>query len=163
MELRLYEMAVVGHDLDPDTNEMVEQWSPTQLLVQTEMTTSPGVMHATWPEALPELEPGNRYLWKVVVLCDPNRPSDSLLAEAEMEVVAPPTDLETTLAQTTSPLDRANIYAAAGLWYDALAQVIDGQSPEAVAYRQALLEELAVLEGDSPLSQVLSEPGQSSP
>jgi hypothetical protein len=126
-------------------------------LEKVELETTPGLMQASSPTLQTTLEPGKYYLWQVVVMCNPNRPSSALTDEVMMQVVPQPAELDTALAQATSPQDRAQVFAEAGLWYDALAQVAAAQTPEAVAYRDALLQDLAELEANSSYGQALSE------
>jgi hypothetical protein len=142
MELRLYEQ---GSDKNFVFLEMLE------------MTTTPGWMQASLPVTQPGLEPGGRYLWEVVVFCDPNRPAGNLIDRVEMEVVDPPADLAAGIPQAITPQDQAELYAEAGLWYDALAQVITADNPEAVTYRNSLLQALAESEHSSSNDQTFSE------
>jgi hypothetical protein len=142
MELRLYELARDGN---------------RTLLEKLDLATTPGLMQASLPVTQPPLEPGKQYLWQVVVLCNPNRPSSALVDEVVMEVVPLAAELEASLALATSPQERANLFAEGGLWYDALAQVAEAQTPEAVAYRDLLLQDLAEVERNSSYGQALRE------
>lgn len=142
MELRLYEL---------DSN------GDRTLLEKTVLQTTPGIMQASVSETQPDLVPGNRYLWQVIVLCNPNRPSSALVDEAEMEILLPTTNITSAVAQVTTPQARSDVYAEAGLWYDALAQVAMVQTTEAAAYRQNLLQDLANLENTSQFGEQLAQ------
>ena len=101
------------------------------------------------------------YSWNVILVCNPNRPSESLVAGADIEVVSAPSALREVLA-AASGSDRARLYAESGLWYDALAESLardDGTSVQA-----RLLDDLASLEANAPnpaysdrLRQVLAQ------
>lgn len=138
MELRLYQLSNTGE---------------RTLLEQLALETTPGFMQATLPSSQPDLEPGYRYLWQAIVLCNPNRPSSALVDEVEMDVVPLPPGLETALAQVNNPQDRATLYAEAGLWYDALAEAMAATT----SYDQTLLQELATLEQETSLGQQFAE------
>ncbi|PSN13075.1 hypothetical protein C7293_17475 [filamentous cyanobacterium CCT1] len=138
MQVRLYQLSHTGE------RTLVEQLS---------LETTPGFMQATLPSSQPALEPGHRYLWQVIVLCNPNRPSSALVDEVEMDVVPLPSGLESALAQVDNPEAQADLYAEAGLWYDALAQAIASTN----SYDQTLLQELASIEQATPLGQQFAE------
>ncbi len=138
MEVRLYQVN------DGGNQTLIEQFA---------LETTPGIMQATLPSTQPDLEPGQRYLWKVIVLCNPNRPSNALVDQVEMDVVSLPANLVAALDQADSPLARATLYAESGLWYDALAEALN----KAPAYAQTLLQDLATLEQGSALGQQFEE------
>ena len=95
----------------------------------------------------PELQIGETYSWKVVLLCNPNRPSNSLVAKADFEVVPLSPSLQTELDRTNKPLAIADIYAEQSIWYDALAQAISiTQSSTKSRFELKLLEDLAQIE-----------------
>lgn len=94
-----------------------------------------------------DLAVGATYLWQVVSYCDPNLEEIGTWSSADLEVVPAPADLDLTTAETS--LQRAQAYAGAGLWYDAIAAIHDATTPEEVAFRQLLLEELAELEAQA--------------
>ncbi len=142
MELRLYRRA--------SENDFV-------LLEKLAMTTTPGIMEASLPVTQPELEPGSLYLWEVVVFCNPNRPSSNLLDRADIEVVAPPASLEAAITQAATAQDQADLYAEAGLWYDALAQAARAENAETTTYRHTLLQTLAELESSAFHRQAFEE------
>ena len=103
-------------------------------------------MKLTLPEDKPSLTLGERYLWQVAILCDSNHPSSDLIARAEIEVVQVPLALKRALA-TKNRFEMAEVYAEAGLWYDALSEAL-GSAKDARLGKVAssLLEDLAKLE-----------------
>jgi hypothetical protein len=116
-----------------------------------ELQASPGIGSLSLPKDKPGLSVGKKYLWKVAIICDPNRPSTDLIADAEIDVVEMPPALTKSLSNTTSGLERARLYARSGLWYDSIAEVLASGDSTFREFRIALLKELATLEesGDS--------------
>ncbi|CBN54861.1 MULTISPECIES: DUF928 domain-containing protein [Kamptonema] len=91
-----------------------------QLQQQFQMQSQYGIMTLSLPENKPGLDVGKRYLWQIVILCQPDRPANDLVTMAEIDVVTMP-------AQVRFVRDaRANvdILAEAGLWYDALGEAL---------------------------------------
>lgn len=90
------------------------------------LQSSPGVMKLSpFSENEPGLQPGKEYLWQVVIHCDPDNPSGDLVSEASLEVVGMPTPtIQSELNKATTSGEKANIYAQAGLWYDALSEAL---------------------------------------
>ncbi|MEG5199444.1 MULTISPECIES: DUF928 domain-containing protein [unclassified Microcoleus] len=93
-----------------------------QLLYKTDMESQPGIMSVALPANLPQLSIGQSYQWQVVLVCDPNVPSRNVVAAAEIQVVQPAASLQTQLAAAQTPQQRIDLYAEAGLWYDAIAE-----------------------------------------
>jgi Domain of Unknown Function (DUF928) len=127
-----------------------QQWQLVGNAMQLPQST-PGIMQLTLPQ---ELEVGPVYGWQVVVDCVPGYPSARLVAEAQIQVVNAPADLKAKLANARSALARAELYANAGLWYDALAETLSssrslqGQETQrsllssAIEVEQAMLRDL---------------------
>jgi len=93
-----------------------------QLLYKTDMESQPGIMSVALPPNLPQLSIGQSYQWQVVLVCDRNIPSMNVVATAEIQVVQPAEALQTQLAAAQTPEQRIDLYAEAGLWYDAIAE-----------------------------------------
>ena len=93
---------------------------------------------------------GKTYRWYVAIIPHPDRRSKDLLAYGEIERV----DLEPALGELLKKAavrDRAGIYAAAGLWYEALDQLTSliDSDPTSVLYRRqraSLLEQVGLNE-----------------
>lgn len=120
--------------------------SDRRLVYETELQSQPGIMHFTLPQQQPGLQVGKRYLWQVVMVCNPNRPADSSVAETELMVVELPAALKSQLA-TRDRASRVNRYAAAGFWYDAMAEALQiAESQQNKTLTIALLQDLASLE-----------------
>ncbi len=112
-----------------------------ELVKQVELQGTPGMMTWTMPENEPGLEMGKQYYWQVAIICNVNRPSANPFDEAGLDVVALSPQLETQLSNNPDPLQQAKLYAEAGLWYDAFAQVALLSDPEAIEMRRSLLEQ----------------------
>ena len=80
--------------------------------------------------------------WQVALICNSNSPSDDVIAGADLEVVQPPTDLAAQLATRHDPIEQINLFAAAGLWYDALGKAVLSTDPQAREVERSLLEQL---------------------
>lgn len=126
-----------------------------QLVYKTALTSTPGLMSLTLPDEQPGLEVGHQYSWQVVLLCNPNRPSSALVTTAALEVIDLPTDLSNQLSQLDSTrsadLDsyyqqQSDLYADAGVWYDALAVLLQQSSASSEPAVLSLLNELLAYE-----------------
>ena len=95
-----------------------------QPLYRTEIQSQSGIMSVALPLDQPELTTGQSYRWQVVLVCDPNVPSRNVVVAAEIEVVKPAASLQTQLAAAPTSHQRSDLYAEAGLWYDALAAAL---------------------------------------
>lgn len=106
------------------------------------LTYEPGIAQYQLPV---ELEPGTRYIWQLVLECNPNRPSEALVYQAEMEFVPM---VGNAMPATATALEKSEIYARAGYWYDAIAVLGPSQQPDALAMRRALLSDLEIVEAE---------------
>ncbi|MEB3357395.1 MAG: DUF928 domain-containing protein [Synechococcales bacterium] len=90
-----------------------------------------------------QLSPGTVYRWQVVLVCNPNRPSESLVAHADITVVD-----ASTIDVTTVPdaVERSLRYAEASLWYDALREALTADSANGQDIQISLLEDLVAIE-----------------
>lgn len=71
------------------------------------------------------LQLGKEYRWQVVIHCDSDNLSGNLLSEASIEFVEmPATILQTKLNKAINTVEKASIYAEAGLWYNALDETL---------------------------------------
>lgn len=136
MQLQLYRYAAAeGDELTPvNTFDLGE--------------SQPGYRSFTLPEDEPALAVGGTYRWKVILQCNPGRPSQVALDEADLQVVAATN--RAAMGQGNL-VDRAERAIAAGLWYDAIALLSEAPvSPAADAYRRDLLAGLAEQEALNP-------------
>ena len=116
-------------------------------LFKVTLKSTPGIMTYSLPKHQLGLSSGQKYVWQVAVLCNPNRPSEDLLVSTEIIVVDAPTSLQKQLTTVSDSLDKAKLYAEVGLWYDALAEVVqakDNTLAKKLTYE--LIEELTAIE-----------------
>ena len=145
VEFRLYEQ-------DNDRFKLVKEIKDERL------RSVPGIMVMSAAGALPELTIGKRYRWQVELVCNPNRPSGNLFAEAVIDVVPLQVGLKNQLAQTRDRLNQAQLYAQANLWYDVLKTAFTPPSSatQLQALRQSLLGNVAIDATERQLLQASS-------
>lgn len=126
-----------------------------KMVKQIDLKTSPGIMKLTLPKDSVGLTFGKRYVWQVAVLCNENYPSNDLVTRAEIEVVQLTNDVKMSLYAVKDPLQRADLYAKAGLWYDALAEALKADNkPLSGKIIASLLEDLAQIEKSNDLREI---------
>jgi hypothetical protein len=95
------------------------------------------------------LAPNVLYQWAVTLVLDPNSPSRNLVEVAAIEYVVPSEALRTRLAPA-SQQDTATLYAAEGVWYDAVSTLSEliaaAPEPGLRQQRAALLEQVGLME-----------------
>lgn len=114
-----------------------------QPLYRTETQSQPGIMQFSLPSNLPPLTVGQSYQWQVVLVCDPQVPSRNMVATAAIQVVKPAVSLQTQLAAAPTPQQRSDLYAEAGLWYDAISTAL--KASETAQNHSAVLDLLGSL------------------
>ncbi len=119
--------------------------STGQALYRTEMQSQPGIMSVALPSNLPQLSIGQSYKWQVVLVCEPRVPLRNVVVEAEIQVVQAAVPLQAQLAAAQTPQQRIDLYAEAGLWYDAMA--VARKASETSQNQAPVLELLDALAG----------------
>jgi hypothetical protein len=109
------------------------------------LQSSPGIMKLSpFSENEQGLQPGKEYSWQVVIRCDPDNPSGDLVGEASIEVVEMPPAVPSKLNKAVNSVEKANIYAQAGLWYSALDEALKlAQASKLGEVGSTLLNDLA--------------------
>ena len=120
----------------------------------TDNLLSSGISTLSLNDTDVHLSPGQIYRWQVVLVCNPNRPSESLVAEADISVIDSSTELDTALETTTTATERAALYAESSLWYDALGEAVNTDTPD---IQVSLLEDLAAIEEQADEAERISE------
>lgn len=116
---------------------------------QAKLSSSAGIMTLALPQQQASLSPGKTYIWQVAVICNPNSPSQSLVINNRVKIVPVDPTITTQLnnSQNSDRTKKADIYAEAGLWYDALAEVATmPNNPQAQALTLKLISQLAATE-----------------
>lgn len=136
VEFRLYESDPTSYD------------GKGKQVYQTKLTSSAGIMSHSLPTQA-SLTPGKTYVWQVIVTCNLNYPSESLVINNLVEIVEIAPATISQLNSTGNPVTKANIYARSGLWYDAIAQVATlPNDPQARETTIKLISQLAATEKD---------------
>ncbi|WP_413166794.1 DUF928 domain-containing protein [Capilliphycus salinus ALCB114379] len=109
------------------------------------LQTTPGIMKLSpFSENDPGLEVGKEYVWQVVIFCDPSSLSSAIVDRASIKVVTPPHQLQSQLILAANGVEKARIYARAGLWYNALGEALKLAEPSKLGEMgSALLKDLA--------------------
>lgn len=88
-----------------------------------------GVAQVALPEEAPKLEVGKTYKWSFALICNTRLKPDSPRVEGLIERVTVNDNLRQTLEQATV-LEKAVIYGQEGLWYDAIANLLQAYQAE---------------------------------
>lgn len=114
--------------------------------VETDESAS-HIANLTLPTEDFSLMPGQRYFWEVSLACQPESPLYDQSFVAELAIASPSPTLTAALATAQTPLQKAEIYAGAGHWYDALQAALQiSERRERTQMVNTLLTELAELE-----------------
>jgi hypothetical protein len=119
--------------------ELINITNRPEILYSSDLSSQPGFMQFTLPASAPGLAIGQSYHWRVILQCEPGRPSADQLVSAEIELIT---------GQPTP--STAQAYAERGLWYDAFALA---STPE----RTQLLSDLANLEAEEPNDRIIEQ------
>ncbi len=102
---------------------VVEPKNPKSLLSLTSSRADkPGIDQVKLTRHGVELQPDVVYEWSVAIVPDAENRSKDLVAKGVIKRVKPSDALARQL-ETPNDLERASIYAQAGIWYDALATI----------------------------------------
>lgn len=116
---------------------------------QAKLSSSAGIMTHALSKEQASLSPGKTYVWQVAVICNPNSPSQSLVINNRVKIVPVDPTITTQLnnSRDGDRLKKSDIYAQAGLWYDALAEVATmPNDPQAQDLTLKLISQLAATE-----------------
>jgi hypothetical protein len=78
-----------------------------------------GIVSLSVPPTIAPLEIGKPYRWTFSLYCDRNKPSASVFVQGSIQRVPLAPTLQRQL-ETAMPRERINLYAANGIWHDAL-------------------------------------------
>ncbi|WP_407882943.1 DUF928 domain-containing protein, partial [Scytonema sp. NUACC26] len=107
------------------------------------LSSSAGINKYSLPENQPGLTVGQKYLWQAAIKC----PQGYLVERAEFRVVEIPSSLTKQLSVTKDGTKKVDLYAEAGLWYNALDEALklsDEKKPATIV--STLLQDLTALE-----------------
>jgi len=119
----------------------------------TESGTVPGVVGLQLPPTVDPLEVGKRYQWFFLIYCNPDQPT---FVEGWVERVELNSTLKNQLDQATTPQQKADLYAQAGIWYEAVTTLAElrRQKPNDQALNAQWLELLQSVD----LEAIATEP-----
>jgi hypothetical protein len=103
-----------------------------------------GIMSVSIPENV-NLKTNKEYVWNLVVVCNPNRPSENYYIRASVKRVSPSQELVQEIDSAKSHELQASILARAGIWYDAIYTSYQGQKePDSMSYFKQLLSQIGL-------------------
>jgi hypothetical protein len=110
---------------------LLQNGTPKPLFEKLLTVSKPGIVQVSLPDNVPELVPDKDYRWSIAIVCNPNRPSETLaLIQSFIQRTTPSFELTQQLANAGTAQARARIYAEAGIWYDALANLLKAYTVE---------------------------------
>jgi hypothetical protein len=101
---------------DADENDVLRQ--------NLSLPSQPGVVAVKMPATTPPLQEGKLYHWYFKVYCDAKKSSSPVFVEGGIQRVALSRAIAHQLT-TASPQQKVDLYAAKGIWYDALTLLAD--------------------------------------
>lgn len=133
---------------DSDNNNLYKTAIP--------LPANPGVIGVRLPTNEPGLEPGKAYRWYFKVFCSLQRSQPSISVEGWVQRIGLAAGLKQKL-EAAMPPQKAALYAANGIWYDALSAIADLRlkDPKNPALANDWTSLLQALEADKTLA---SEP-----
>jgi hypothetical protein len=130
---------------------VVEPKKPKPLLsLAAPEADKPGIHRVKLAKYKVELQPDVTYEWSVAIVPDAENRSKDVIAKGVLKRISPPGDLASRV-EKAGDLERAAIYAEAGIWYDAfdaVSKAIDAHPDDASlrAQRASLLRQVGLPE-----------------
>lgn len=132
----------------PVVFSLVETGNPVAIFEQEISQPKAGIMKIELPKDKPGLEPGKTYRWNVALVCNPQRRSADVIAQANIQREPVSAAVEKQLATISTKIEKAEIYAAQGFWYDAMSLLSvsdsDPLQPTIWQDRLSLLEQVGL-------------------
>lgn len=113
----------VPYDSDPPREvEFVLLDEAEEQVYKTVVTIAdtPGIVSFRLPESVPPLEIGKKYLWQFSYRCNPRIRAEDDYVQGMVQRVAGDSAVISQLEAATTPMQRVELYAANGLWYETL-------------------------------------------
>ncbi len=153
---------VPGDSASKSMQFTIYEWVPggkAKEVRKMSLQSSAGIMKLSpFSDSEPGLQQGKEYLWQVVIHCDPDYPSSDLVGEASIEVVGMPPEVQSELNRAVNSVEKANIYAEAGLWYNALDEALELAEPSKLGeVGSTLLNDLAQWEAPGTTPELPSK------
>lgn len=133
--------------------ELIPDNKPQQLGEAIQKNVTPGIFQISLPESTSDLTVGKKYVWQLTIKCRRTHTHQ----EAEFVVVEMPSTVESKLSTTPDGWQKANIYAQADLWYEALAEALKSANNGKLGdFGSTLVKDLAEYESTIPKEQQTS-------
>ena len=120
---------------------IVDPQKPEPIFDRTLTINKAGLFSVTIPPTVSALENGKTYILTAGILCHPTRMSASAYISVNFQKIALNSYQQKKLERASTLLERAQIYAKEGIWYDALAasyEAVRVEDSGAVSYFQKL-------------------------
>ncbi len=101
---------------------LIEVGKPEPILEKQIKVDKPGVVQLALPTNAPKLHENKQYQWTVSLICNQKHPAENIYAQAKFERVPIPPKLQQRI-KVSEQSQKAEIYAQAGIWYDAVANL----------------------------------------
>ncbi len=106
----------------------IREIGKSTLWSQTIQPKQPGLQTIAYPTNQPELTVGKKYEWSVAILCNPKTFERINSPSAGITRIEEPENLQETLSKARTTPDRAQVYAQASLWYEALDTLVTAKN-----------------------------------
>ncbi len=93
---------------------------PKRIWTQIIQPKQPGLQAIAYPTNKPELTTGKSYEWSAAIICNAEKFETLPSPFAGITRIEEPTNLQEQLTKARTTTDRAQVYAEASLWYEAL-------------------------------------------
>lgn len=126
--------------------------------INLKINNQPGVVYLTIPNnsTSSPLVVGNNYRWNLALKCNPQDESKDKTVGGFIQRIEPSADLVAKLRNAKTMRDRINVYAQAGIWYDAIATLAQLRSDNPTDTN--LAKDWASLMKQVGLNEVAEEP-----
>jgi hypothetical protein len=93
--------------------------------VKFDRASQAGIQRIKLADHRVKLRTGVEYRWVVALVLDPANRSKDLIASGFIKRVDPSPELQSKLAHAATPAEKSQVYAAEGIWHDALSVLSD--------------------------------------
>lgn len=122
---------------------LVEEGVAQPILVKRLEVKNSGLLQFKLPQEASGLQVGKEYRWTVSLVCNPERPSQSIYARAWIQRKDISLNLHKNILSKKSSYDKALAYIQAGIWYDAIASIAEPKSNSSeITLASTLLQDL---------------------
>jgi hypothetical protein len=120
------------------------------------LSGTPGIIKFKLPQNAPPLEVGKTYSWQFAFICHPKIRAEDDYVEGSIQRVIPTAALINQLEQSTTPLEKIEVYAQNQLWYETLTML--GSMRQEKPQDPKILEEWKELLTSIGLGNLAEEP-----